>query len=51
MTISAVPAAEAVFTLDAAGNAVFANEAGRQLLSDAEAGANGTRIRGRRRRP
>ena len=39
MTISAVPAAEAVFTLDAAGNAVFANEAGRQLLSDAEAGA------------
>ena len=38
MTISAIPAAEAVCTLDAADGVVFANEAARQLLADAEAG-------------
>ena len=34
MTISAMPASEAVFTLDADDGVVFANEAARQLLED-----------------
>jgi PAS domain S-box-containing protein len=37
MTISAIPAADAVFTLDATGGVVFANDAARQFLSDADA--------------